>query len=202
MFTPKLDGAYETPQIGPRVEIAGDNITILWRGGVTLSTTFKQKKWGDKLLLLLEDNKLKYSYEAQPYAEISEMFYKKGELTVVKKFPLSGEDTDVMKKTKKSRYGDVIMVTDELLPQIQGEWKSDFAKLNFAGDRLMLDKYGGRKIVGVRYNGDSERIYVQDIDPARENLGGFHKVYLEGGRLYAMIDVSDGEPMIIEFIRG
>ena len=51
---PKLDGAYEPTHIGPRVEIDGDNITILWQGGVTLSTTFKQKKWGDKLLLLLE----------------------------------------------------------------------------------------------------------------------------------------------------
>ncbi len=200
---PKLDGAYEPTHIGPRVEIDGDNITILWQGGVTLSTTFKQKKWGDKLLLLLEDNKLKYSYEAQPYAEIKEIYFKKGELTVVKHFPLSGDDTDVMKKTKSSRFGDVTMVTDELLPQIQGTWKSAIAKLTFAGDKLMLDKYGGRKIVGITNAGESgSRIYIRDIDPARDSLGGFHKVYFEGGRLYAAIDVSDGEPMIIEFTRG
>ena len=170
---PKLNGAYEPSHIGPRVEIEGDNITTLWRGGVTLSTTFKQKKWGDKLLLLLEDNKLKYSYEAQSYAEIKEIYFKKGELTVVKQFPLSGEDTDVMKKTKNSRYGDVTMVTDELLPQIQGEWKSDFAKLRFAGDKLMLDKYGGRKIVGVRYNYEGgSRIYILRISTPPATVSG------------------------------
>ena len=200
---PKLDGAYEPAHIGPRVEIEGESITILWRGGVTLSTTFKTKEWNGGLILILADNKLKYSYEAQPYAEVKEISFKSGELRVIQHFPISGDNTEVMKKTRRTRFGDVTMVTEEILPQIQGLWTSAFATLRFEGDKLMLDKYGGRKIVGLRVNyEDPGRVYIQDIDPSRETLGLFHKVYLENGSLYGVIQVDDAEPIRIEFQRG
>ncbi|MBO6140271.1 MAG: hypothetical protein J6O40_00625 [Ruminococcus sp.] len=198
----KLDGAYEPSYIGPRVEITGDLITVLWRSAPALSTRFTTIENGERVLLRLEDNALRNTPDSEPYATVKEIYFENDTLTVVNDYPISGESTEEMKRTDKSRFGDVNFATKELLPQVFGKWKCEsfHAELSFAGD--ILQGMTKTRIVGLRYNYENgDRIYIKDADPARDRIDCFYNLYLEGGRLFATIDVSDAPSLTLEFAK-
>lgn len=192
-----FDGAYEPSHIGPRAEIEGDRIIILWRGAPALETTFTVEMQGERAVLSLAENGLCNPADSEPYAYITEIFFEDGSLTVTKDYRFSGADTDVMQKTTNSRYGNVTIVTDELLPLIQGSWSDDegFVKLTVEGDTLICGKER-TQIVGVRYNYETGgRLYIRDIEPSRESIAHCRDVYFESGELHAVIDVCDAPSM-------
>ena len=192
-----FDGAYEPSHIGPRVEIEGDRIIILWRGAPALETTFTVAMQGERAVLSLAENGLCNPTDSEPYAYITEIFFEDGSLTVTKDYRFSGSDTDVYEKTTNSRYGNVTIVTDELLPLIQGSWSDEngFISLTIEGDTLICDKERVQ-IIGVRYNYESgERLYIRDADPSRESIAHQRAIYFEGGELHTVIDVCDAPSM-------
>ena len=107
-----------------------------------------------------------------------------------------------MERTENNRYGNVTLVTGELLPLVQGSWKSDMlgVPLRFEGDYLVgLTK---TRIVGLKRNYEQGgRIYIADADPARSNIEGFYNMYIENGRLFATVDVCDAPSIVIEYVK-
>ena len=197
-----LDGAYEPSHIGPRAEITGDLLTLLWRGSPTLSAHFTALETGGRVYLKLDENGLRNTPDSDPYATVKEVYFEDGRLTVLEDFPFSGESTEVMERTENNRYGNVTLVTGELLPLVQGSWKSDMlgVPLRFEGDYLVgLTK---TRRVGLKRNYEQGgRIYIADADPARSNIEGFYNMYIENGRLFATVDVCDAPSIVIEYVK-
>ena len=193
----RFDGAYEPGHIGPRVEIEGEQIVILWRGAPALTTTFTVSRQGEKDVLILADNSLRQTPDSEPYATVSEIYFEGGRLVVTKDFPFSGLDTDVLERTENSRYGNVTLVTDELLPLVQGRWGDDtgFNDLLIEGD-ILTSCDTKTQIIGVRYNYElGERLYIRDIEPSRESIACYRALYYEGGELHAVVEVCDAPSM-------
>ena len=207
----KLDGAWEPSYIGPRVEIEGNRLIRLWRSAPVLETNFTTEERDGRLYLLLADTALRYASDAEPYATIKEVWYENGALTFVDDFPISGESSDVLRPTTNSRYGNVTLVTEAVLPDLQGKWiqtdagGADGMVLIFDGSRIRLG-YGGTieeeaDIVIVRNNYDSE-IRIVDADPSKEIIGWFDDVRWDGSMISCRVPVMDAPSMYFRFVRA
>ncbi len=187
----ELEGAWEPNYVGPRVEIEGDRFIRLWNGGVVLDTTFTAERDGDAILLHLADTAMRYTPDDRPYATMTSCRWENGTLTLTDDFPITGESSDTLLPTTKSRYGDVTIL-DDVLPLLAGDWEDDTGlSLRIEGDRMLC---GGdaAEVIAVRYNWDSsERIFLIDRDPSRHGLFGFSEVRVFGDSLFATIPIMD-----------
>ena len=205
----EFDGAWEPKgYIGPRVEIEGTKLLRLWRNSPVLTTEFGVEQAGDRKILVLAKNELAYEGETRPYATVKECYFENGAITFVDDFPFSGESRDTLYPTMNSRYGNVTIVSEEVLPLLQGTWVEDGsdARLIFRGNKL---SYGydskhlesGQTIIAVRPNGDWNRdcVYIINEDPSKSGVGYYADVCYKDGRLTACIPVCDAPALYLTF---
>lgn len=121
---PELEGAWETNNIGTRIEIEGDHLTILHMNRVVLDTNFVLLTDGEVKILRLEKNGLRYRDDKDDYAVIDKLYLEDNQLHFNKTYKIAGKAEEILNKTEASRYGDVEIVDEKFLPKLQGKWKA------------------------------------------------------------------------------
>ncbi len=203
---PDLDGAWEPGgYIGPRVEISGNELVRLWRNLPVLTTTFTLKEEDGRSLLILEDSGLRYTPESDPYATVTECRYEDGAITFVDDFPYSGESIEVLYPTDNSRYGNVTIVNETVLPMLEGRWTDGDSTffLDFQGNTMAYGyvdlPLGETEILTVRHNSSGE-IRIVEEDPAMmDTVGMFGTMKWEDGVLRTFIPTTDIAPSELFF---
>ena len=199
-MTEKLDGAWEERGvIGTRIEIDGKRITVLWRGGPVLETTFKIVVSESGFELRLKKNGLRYAGAYSDYAEVKSVTYADGKLTFTEYFPITGESKTTLSRTDRTRYGDYD-IDQSVLPELQGVWKSDPFEIEFKNDEAVLDG-DKRRIVVLRPRngyGSEGRYIIADSDPSVDEWHGFSRFEYEGGVIRTRMLVCDAPS--VEFV--
>ncbi len=205
----KLDGAWEESSVkGPRVEITENKLTRLWMGAPVLETKFTIAEQGGKTVLMLEHNGLRNAGSLDPYAVINECYFDGTALVFVDDYRFSGVSETKLYPTSNSRYGNVTLVDDEMLPVLHGRWESKYTDLVFDGNKLGICGHGEEKpditveIVTARTNGyDSGEVMILDKDPARQGIGDYYSLSYSGETITGCIQVCDAQPMKIVFTK-
>ena len=98
---PELEGAWETKYIGTRIEIQGDQITILYRNRPVLETTFTLLEDGEIKYLRLINVGLRYKEDSKDYAIIDKLYLENEQLHLYKTFYIAGKHNEILHKTNK-----------------------------------------------------------------------------------------------------
>ncbi len=205
----RFDGAWEERGvIGPRVEIDGERIVFLWQASTVLETRFDIVQDGGKVVLRLEHNGLRNSGSLDPYAVINEIYYDGSALVIDADYRFSGLSEARLFPTTNSRYGNVTLVDDEILPVLQGRWESKYTDLIFESNTLSICGHGEEKtditteIVTARTNGyDSGEVMILDKNPANRGIGDFYSLYFSSAAITGCIQVCDADAMKIVFTK-
>ena len=195
----ELDGAWEEGYVfGKRIEIEGKRITILWRSGPVLETTFRTRNADGGTELVLKKNGLRYAGAASDYASVSRLTYRDGNLTLCEWFPITGASETVMNRTDRSRYGNYD-VANEVLQELQGRWKDEQGgmTLDIRNNRLTID--GEKTTVCVLRSRSDGRIVVANEDPAVLGFGPFSRFDYADGFLITHMVVCDGPTITFRF---
>lgn len=200
--TTELEGAWEEPGvIGTRIEIYNSMLTVLWLNSPVLETRFKVKKSGERMEILPKSRGFRYKNDISDYAELKELYYENGTLTLLEYFPITGDSTTKLKKTDRSRYGNYV-IADEAISELQGTWRDEncFIPLVFKGNVMYLNK-NKIKIHLLRADGEnaSEGLRIVDVDPSVYNWDGLFDFVYDGVKITALLDVCDASPIRFVF---
>ena len=200
----RLNGAWEERGvIGTRIEIDRKHITVLWRNAPVLQTTFRTRNAGEKTILILKKTGLRYVGATNDYADVTEIALQDDRLIFTKHFPITGESTETLEKTDRSRFGDVRFADKEILPLLQGVWTTPdrSEQLSFSKDRFTFN--GQTVSVHILQSNDpgtDPTVYrIADADPAHYELLFFANMCYHAGEITAMIPVCDAPSVILHF---
>lgn len=205
----RFDGAWEEKGVnGPRVEIKDNTLVRLWMASPVLETSFEIVEEGGKVVLKLEHSGLRDSGSVDAYATIKECYYDGAALVMVDEYRFAGETTLRLFPTTNSRYGNVSIINDEILPLLQGRWESKYTDLEFDGGVLSIFGHALSKpetvtqIVVAKPNGyDNGEVKILDKDPSNHSIGSFDYMRYGDGVLKAYVTVCDAQPMEVVFIK-
>ncbi len=199
----QLNGAWEPRgYIGPRAEIEGNRIAILWRGLVVLDTTFAVKEENGVVHLMLKETAKRYPDSPKPYAEVTDCRFENGELTIEEYFPITGPSSDTLVRTQNTRYGRGTLlpaVPDELL----GEWVCDDWRLRlephvmFAGFMEAMERFD---VVALR-NESTGEITIRDERPWADGFGMFRALTVRGMTIVTYMEITDVTPPPLLFTK-
>ena len=215
---PSLEGAWQPSDIGTRIEITGDTMLILWRNTPALETRFSVTEEDGKYVLHLENTELRHASadlrmkrtnranDGMVYAHVTGCWVEDGTMHLLKRFDIAGDREEILKPTNQSRYGDVTIVTEEMLPRLRGLWrtKDGDTALEFVGETLRCRNRGLSwdpeeiPVAVVRYNYAPEEIHIVHKDPAMESVFYFSDLRYDNGKLVALMHVADANS--IEFV--
>ncbi len=198
-----LDGAWKPSDYGTRIEIAGDRMLILWMNRPVLETAFAVAEEDGKTVLHLEKTGMRERGDTKDYAQVTGLWVEDGVMHFVKMFDIAGEKTELLSPTTESRYGNVAVVTEEVLPRLEGIWK-ETGPMNYTlkieGEKIFwrFAKYeweGPVEIAVVHENWerDPERFTVRAKDPTQSYVGHFTVFEYRDGKLHTQIPVYDAE---------
>ena len=195
-----LEGYWEPGNRGTRIEIHEDEMTVLWLNRPVLVTKFTVIKENEEYVIHLQKNGLRYAADARDYAMVTGCRLKDGKLYFSKHFPISGPSDEVLSKTTNSRYGNVDIITEQVLPRLQGTWRTTDGNhsIKIQGNTLSLRfrKYDWEKpekiaVVRYRWEQDPERFRIVNQDPAREYICNLTEFRHENGKLITCMPVFD-----------
>ena len=201
--TDTLNGAWEERGvIGTRIEIEAHRITVLWRNSPVLRTSFREEARDGGVELKLKRGGMRYKGAASDYAELTGLFFHDGKLEMTEFFPITGESKTTLEKTENSRYGSYD-VCDEILKELQGEWKDDgdWSTLRFDGDKLVA-RDGETRVTILRSRSEapeSRRFRVVDRDPSKYEVLYFAHLDYVDGELTGSVMVCDAPPHVMRF---
>lgn len=202
-----LDGAWEPEgYVGPRAEIDGGRMIRLWNSSPVLETEFTVEEKDGKIILNLAENGLRNSPSDDPYAVVKECRYENGAIVFVDEFRFSGERVETLYPTTNSRYGDVTVISGELLPELEGRWVSDDfpSELRFKGGILEIGDDESVdytvSVAAVRHNSGGW-ISIIDADPAVQLVGFFSSMRYENGVITAEIFVADAPSVRLTYVK-
>ncbi|MBQ7475011.1 MAG: hypothetical protein IJS78_03720 [Clostridia bacterium] len=198
---PELSGAWEEPGvIGTRIEIDGDRLTVLWRNSPVLETVFTVKEEDGGELLVPRKTGMRYAGASSDYAEATRLFYADGALEFEEFFPITGKSSTTLRKTDRSRYGNVAVIDGEL-KNLRGEWiANEYNRITFRGDVMTLN--GRERRVHVVKSGDgSGPLRIIDADASVYEWEGMANFEFYGDRITASLMVCDAPPVRLEFVR-
>ncbi len=190
----KLAGNWEVRGvIGTRIEIVGNQMTILWQGAEVLKTTFHTQENGQTTELLPAEKGLCNPGASKKYADVSRLYYENGRLHLIKDFPISGLSEDILTPTDRSRYGNVI-VRDDLLASVQGAWKSTdgYSAFRIEGDRMTINNETFRihAVIPAR-QASADGFSVIHQDPAVHHVGFFEEMVFSGDEMIGSLLICD-----------
>ncbi|MBO4261043.1 MAG: hypothetical protein J5921_00320 [Clostridia bacterium] len=199
---PEIQGNWEERGVvGPRIEIIGDRIVILWRGGPVLDTNFTTEEEADGTLLFkLAKNGLRYVNSPSDYASVGKMTYKDDRITMEELFPITGSSVTVFSRTENNRYGNYDILSD-MFDWLKGSWtdESGYNNILFEKDTATIN---GEKIKIVvlkpRWAGNSE-LEIRDANASRGLPGGLASLKIKDGRLIGCIQVCDAPSIYLVF---
>ncbi len=205
-----LEGAWQHLPFATRVEIAGDTIVVLWQNAPILETKFTVTEEGEKLVLHLAETQTVDPLRGKSYI-VTGCWVEDGKMHLGKHFDIAGDSEEVLEPTTEGRYGAAELVTERVLPRIEGLWKVE-SPLSYAvwiyGDEFSWRDRGAKwegplEIVVLHENDepDPERFRVAAKDPSLENLGYFTRVEFKDGKLIAHPLVQDGDSPELVFER-
>lgn len=208
-----LQGFWAPGDYGTRIEIDGDRFMVLWRNRPVLETNFTIKEDADGCLVVLEHNGLRYAGASEDYAAVKECRLKDGKLYFKKYFPISGDSEEVLFKTTNSRYGNVTVITDEMLPRISGLWKTADKRYELRIENGMLtwrfrksewQKPEAIAVVRPNYRLDPEEFLIVNKDPGEDYICHLMQFRHENGKLITHMPVYDAAPpeMVFEKVGG
>ena len=210
-----MDGAYIPADhtYGLRLELTGDRFLMLWRNSPVMDTTFTLREEGEKLIFELADINLRNRPSEEPYATVKECYMEDGFIYFLEYFPISGESMNKLTFTENTRYGNVDIVTEELLPELQGKWVeksgSGFCKeIVIEGDRMTMDGFDGKITAAFAvtkgrgfWDMKNNRYDIVNKDPSRDGIGHMTCYTYEDGVIRAMIPVCDADAIRLEYVK-
>lgn len=199
--TNELDGAWEEPGvIGIRVEIEGNRIVVLWRNAPVLTTTFRTKKVDEGLTLALREKGLRYENAVSDYATVTGLVYRDGALTFTEEFPITGESVTTLKKTGRSRFGDVEFC-DALLDELQGEWVEQTYGAVLSVRRNVMTLRGRTAPIRLVRQRSGGPIEIRDADPSVYEWCGIAQLIYEGTQITGLQRVFDAPSCPLTFVK-
>ena len=207
-----LQGFWAPHDYGTRIEISGDRFLVLWRNRPVLLTKFTVKEDKDGCLVQLQKNGLRYEGAASDYATVTECRLKDGKLYLQKYFPISGPDEEILFKTTNSRYGNVTVITEEMLPRLSGLWKTTDGRYEMKIENGMLtwryknsawEKPDPIAVVRRNYERNPECFTIVNQDPAEEFICHLLEFRYENGILitHMLIHDAPAPDIIFEKVR-
>ena len=211
-----LDGAYipADHSYGLRLELTGDRFLMLWRNSPVLDTAFTLREEGGRLWFELADINLRNRPNEKPYATVKECYMEDGFIYFLQFFPISGESMSKLAFTENSRYGNVDIVTEELLPELQGRWTEKnacgFCKdIIIEGDQMTMDGIHGKITTAFAvtkgrdfWDKQRKRYDIVNKDPSKDGIGFMTCYTYENGVIKAMIPVCDADAIRLEFVKS
>ena len=194
-----FEGDWEEKYVfGPRIEIRGKNITVLWRSSPVLETKFTADKEADgegRIYLHLENTGMRYVGAASDYASVAELYLKDEKLYFVEDFPITGISKTEMVRTSNSRYGDYSIEDKKMLPLLAGRWVSERGGVIEIKKNRLTSSWGFESEIRVLHsngeNLESGRYEIVPFDPGKREIGGFAYVRYEGGVISAPLMIHD-----------
>ena len=190
-------GFWEPSHNGPRVELDEAFYIQLWRGAEVLKTTYKTAEREGKIYIYPDETGLRYTATSDPYATIKECFFENDTLVVIENFPISGDSTDIYKRTKNNRYGNYEIVDIQYLPFLEGIWSCGSAMLKIQKDKLYFGydedslKHSDALPITVLKCGYNDEISIHHLNPSVEMLHNYNRIEFRDNKLYATIPVCD-----------
>ena len=205
---PRLEGAWQPDDYGTRVEITGDTLLLLWRNAPVLETKFSVSREGGKYVLHLEKTEQRDARDGRVYGHVTGCWVEDGVMHLLQRYEIAGDDEELLRPTKESRYGDVTLVTEKYLPRLRGLWRTKDGgrwELEIVGETLRYRD--GREgewretipIVVTRDTDEPERIRIVHRDPSEENVACFFELKYVRDRLVAREIIADGDSPKIVF---
>ena len=207
-----LQGFWAPGDYGTRIEIEGDRFLVLWRNSPVLNTTFSVKEDKDGCVVLLKDKGLRYQGASSDYATVTDCRLKDGKMYLHKYFPITGDSEEVLSKTTNSRYGNVTVITKEMLPRLTGLWKTDDGRFEMKIENGMLtwrfnkskwEKPEAIAVVRYNYEQNPEIFTIVNQDPSQDYICHLTPFRYNGGLLITHMLVYDAKApdMIFEKIQ-
>lgn len=205
----KFDGAWEESSVkGPRVEIEGNKLTRLWMSAPVLETMFTTYEENGKIVFKLEHDGLRNAGSLDPYAVMKECYFDGTALVLVDDYRFSGISETKLYPSTHSRYGNVNLVNEEMLPILKGRWESKYYDLVFEGSTLNIcgHEQGQHdyavEIVTARTIGcDNGDVKILNKDPAVQEIESFCSLVYNGETITGCIPVCDDSPIIVTFTK-
>ncbi len=200
------DGAWEEKGVvGSRIEIEGKKLTVLWRGGPVLETRFAAAEEDGKILLVPEENEMRYTPGGKPYGTVTRLEWQDGNILFTEHFPITGESSSLLSPTEKSRYGDVTIVDGEVLPVLKGKWEGEggYPSFEIRGGVIAAD-LSKENIRAVRRNWDG-KIELVSEDPSHDFVLGLSNIeVLDQNTISVVIPVCDAPriPILVRRKKG
>ena len=193
----KLDGAYipADGSYGLRLELEGSRFLLLWRNSPVLDTKYKLNADGE---LSLKENGLRTAYDNEPYATLTSCRLEGEQIVLTEFFPISGESVTALVRTEHSRYGNVTVVNDTVLPLLQGKWSDErgFISLSFKGDKVTVNGDRTEYVAAIKYNWETGNNFkIINKDPSKDYIVHFLPFDFDGETLRAGIPVCDAPTM-------
>ena len=172
-----LQGFWQPSDYGTRIEITGDQFMVLWRNRPVLVTTFSVKRDKEGYVVQLKETGLRYEGASSDYASVTGCRLKDGKMYLKKLFPISGPSEEILSKTTNSRYGNVTVITEEMMPYLTGLWKTANGNYEMKIEKGMLtwrfkgsnwEKPEAIAVVRPNYKLGSDEFSIVNKDPANE----------------------------------
>ena len=204
---PKLEGAWQPDDFGTRVEITGDTMLVLWRNAPVLETKFTVSGEGGKRVLHLEKDEMRNARDGRVFARITGCWVEDGMMHLLQHYDIAGDDEEILKPTKESRYGDVTVVSEKMMPRLRGRWITESdggGEMEFIDGtlrcRLRNEKWNGPVPIAVtRDNDEPERIRIVHRNPAEQDILYFFDLRYVDGKLVARVHIDDDDPIRLVF---
>lgn len=198
-----LDGAWQPDNYGTRVEIAGDKIVVLWRSAPVLETMFTVSQEGKRKVLRLEKTEMWDETRGHAIGAVTGCYVEDGKMHLLQHYEFAGDDEEILEPTTESRYGDAAVITEKMLPRIQGVWQTEDGSyaIRISGSTLESRFRENAwahpaKIAVVHYNwrDDKDSFAIVPEDPAQHEIEPFTIFeYKKDGKLHARIIVHDAD---------
>ncbi|MBQ8919615.1 MAG: hypothetical protein IJ056_05875 [Acidaminococcaceae bacterium] len=197
-----LQGFWEPNNYGTRIEIEGDCFTVLWRNSPVLITTFSVQEDKDGYVVLLKDKGLRYEGASSDYATVTDCRLQDGKMYLHKYFPITGDSEEILSKTTNSRYGNVTVITDEMLPRVTGLWKTADGKFDMKIENGTLtwrfrnsewEKPEAIAVVRYNYERNPESFTIVNKDPSKDYVCHLMPFRYNNGRLITQMLVYDAK---------
>lgn len=194
------DGAWEEKYvIGTRLEIKKNVLTVLWMSSPVLTSPFSVATEKEVTLIVPKEREMRYTGDSRPYATLSRLEWRGGEILMEEDFPITGKSEKLLSPTENSRYGNVKIVDGEILPALKGKWKSDDGYHEFEIKKNKLIARGETLSVHAVRNPSGMTELVHD-DPGVRSLLDFSTLQIaDPETIFGTIPICDAPAVRIVF---
>ena len=177
----------------------------------SLKYDIKKLEKGEKTDLIIGNTTLAADYKGNPMWWITGFYYENGEIYMKTHYTIMGDSDYVLKKVEHDPFYNYLILDDEYLPRLQGEWvqwrrdKNTKSTLVIKGNDLRFLYDGSEihkcRIHAVAYRSDPKKVFLNDFDLTVSGVGMYTSLDVEPDMLTGYEMVCDMSMPLSVFAR-